>query len=404
MTDHVPNPADIVRTVAARERELTSFLTEIVSIPSPSCGEKAVAARIAEEMERLGFDEVRLDGLGSVIGRIGSGPRTLVFDGHIDTVDVGNRDLWEFDPFDSRVEDGWVLGRGTVDQKGGVASMVQAAAIWKEYALTGPFTIYVTGTVMEEDCEGVCWQYLMEKEGLVPEFVVLTEPTDLGIYNGHRGRMEIEITVPGVSAHGSAPERGRNAVTQMAPVVLGIDDLNSRLPSDSVLGKGSICVTRISSLSPSLCAVPDSCSIHCDRRLTFGETEESALREVGEIIAPIKDASASVLDYNEAAYTGLRFPVRKFLPAWKVEDDQPLVQAAKDAASSLFDEPPRMGCWTFSTNGVAIRGLEGIPAIGFGPGHEAMAHAPNERIPVDHLKAACSFYALFPAVLSRYLK
>ena len=176
MTEWKTDPADVLRAARGRREELTRFLREIVSIPSPSCGEKAAAAQIAVEMDRLGFDEVRIDGLGSVIGRIGNGPRTLVFDGHIDTVEVGNRDLWDFDPFDSRVEDGWVLGRGTVDQKGGVASMVQAAALWKEFGLTGPFTIYVTGTVMEEDCEGVCWQYLIEKEGLVPEFVVLTEP------------------------------------------------------------------------------------------------------------------------------------------------------------------------------------------------------------------------------------
>jgi len=215
--------------------------------------------------------------------------------------------------------------------------------------------------------------------------------------------MEIDVTVPGLSAHGSAPERGRNAVTAMAPVVMEIDALNNRLISDPALGKGSVCVTRITSLSPSLCAVPDSCSIHLDRRLTFGETEESALGEIGEIIASVEDASASVLHYDEPGYTGLSFPVKKFLPAWKVEDDHFLVDAARETAKSLFDEPPRMGCWTFSTNGVAIRGLKGIPAVGFGPGHEAMAHAPNEKIPVDHLVTACAFYALLPAVLERHL-
>ncbi len=396
----------VLDAAAKAEKAITQFLVDIVSIPSPSRREKKAAQRIAAEMEALGYDEVRFDGLGSVVGRVGSGPRALVFDGHIDTVDVGTRDLWDFDPFDAKVVDNWVLGRGTVDQKGGVASAVHAAKIMKELGLCDPFTIYVTGTVMEEDCDGLCWQYLVEEEGLRPDFAVITEPTDLCVYRGQRGRMEISVTIPGLSAHGSMPERGENAVTKMAPVVLAIDDLNRRLPADPFLGKGSAAVTEIRSVSPSLCAVPDGCSIHIDRRLTWGETEEGALAEINGIIGEIDGARAGVLEYAEKSWTNRSYPVRKTFPAWKMDEDHAIVRAAEKTRAALFGAGPvgangsGKGCWTFSTNGVAIRGMKGIPAVGFGPGNEAMAHAPNEKIPVDHLVKACAFYALFPAVLA----
>jgi putative selenium metabolism hydrolase len=390
----------VLESAAAAEGALARFLGDIVSIPSPSRGEKAVAGRVAEEMERLGFDEIRFDGLGSVIGRIGSGERILVLDGHIDTVDVGNPDLWEFDPYSGAIVDGHVLGRGAADQKGGVASMIHAGAIMKNLSLLGPFTIYMTGTVMEEDCDGLCWQYLIDEEGLVPDFAVITEPTDLGVYRGQRGRMEIEVIVPGVSAHGSAPERGENAVTKTAPLVMEIDALDKRLPEDPFLGKGSVAVTRIASTSPSVCAIPDACSIHLDRRLTGGETEASALAEIESLAADVPGARVEVLEYDGKAYTGRSYPARKTYPAWTTEPGHVLVRAAEGTYRSLFGSPARVGRWSFSTNGTAISGMKGIPCVGFGPGHEAMAHAPNERIPVDHLVRACAFCALFPMILA----
>jgi len=390
----------VLTATAAIEQALSRFLIDIISIPSLSCQERDVARRIAEEMESLGYDQVRFDGLGSVIGRIGSGPRTLVFDGHIDTVDVGNRELWDFEPYDSREVNGWIRGRGASDQKGGVAAMVYAGKLMKDLGMLEHFTVYVTGTVMEEDCDGLCWQYLVDEEGLQPDFAVITEPTDLGIYRGQRGRMEIRLTAPGVSAHGSAPERGDNAITKMAPVVQAIDALNDHLIDDPFLGKGSAAVTEISSLSPSLCAIPDACTLHLDRRLTWGETESSALDELRGIMESIAGARIEVLDYDRAAYTGRTYPARKTFPAWKTDADHVLVRAAEETHRTLFDAPSRSaGRWTFSTNGVAICGRSGIPAVGFGPGQEAMAHAPNEGIPKDHLVRAAAFYALLPRTL-----
>ncbi len=376
------------------EDATANFLADIVSIPSLSCEEGAVVARIGEEMKKVGFDEVRVDGLGSIIGRIGRGKKIIAMDAHIDTVDVGTRELWNFDPFNGHVKDGKVWGRGTADQKGGMAAMVYAGKIIKELKLDGDYTLLVTGTVMEEDCDGLCWQYLINEEKIRPDVCVITEPTGLRIYRGQRGRMEMEAGVTGKSSHGSAPERGDNAIYKMAPLVLDIKKLNDELKPDAFLGKGTVVVSKISSVGPSQCAVPDGCGIYLDRRLTAGETKEIALAQIQKIVAP-SGGKVSIPKYARAAYTGKVYPTELYFPTWVIPEDHPAVCAAVSSYEGLFKSKPVVDKWTFSTNGVAICGMHKIPCVGFGPAFEEQAHAPNEFCPVDHLSKAAAFYAAF---------
>ena len=384
------------------ESEITAFLMELVRTPSHSGKEEQVIQVIKKEMERTGFDEVRIDGLGSIIGRIGSGPRLIAFDAHIDTVYPGDLAQWTFDPFTPFVREGKVWGRGTVDQKGGMAAMVYAAKMIKEMGLNEQFTILFTGTVMEEDCDGLCWQYLIAEEKIRPELVVITEPTNMNIYRGHRGRMEMEVEVRGVSCHGSAPERGDNAIYKAAHIALEIEKLNGGLRSDPFLGKGSITVTEARSSSPSLCAVPDGAALHLDRRLTQGETKESAVAEVREaaLRAGVTDAKVTVLTYAEPAYTGKIYPTEKYYPTWALAESSPWLQQAAAAYEGLFGRAPLIDKWTFSTNGIAIAGMNHIPCLGLGPGNEIHAHAANEACPVEHLSGAAAFYAALVAVLN----
>ncbi len=377
------------------ENETANFLMDLIRTPSFSCKEREVIKVIKKEMEKVGFDEVRIDGLGNIIGRIGNGKRVLAFDAHIDTVYPGEISNWDFDPFTPRIENGKVWGRGSADQKGGMASMVYAGKIIKGMNLNKDFTIYFTGTVMEEDCDGLCWQYIINEEKIKPELVVITEPTNLYIYRGHRGRMEILISVKGLSCHGSAPERGDNAIYKISRVSLEIEKLNERLISDEFLGKGTVTVTQIFFNSPSQCAVPDAASIQLDRRLTYGETKESAIAEVKEAcrLVGCPDAEIKVLRYDEKSYKGLAYPTEKYYPTWKLSEDSKYLYNAVEAYKNIFRKEPLIGKWMFSTNGVAIAGMHGIPCIGLGPGNEIQAHAPNESCPVEHLSGAAAFYA-----------
>lgn len=379
------------------ESDTADFLAKMVQTPSFSGKEKEVIQIIKKEMEKVGFDEIKIDGLGSIIGRIGSGPRTIAFDAHIDTVYPGEKDLWDFDPFEGRIEDGKVWGRGSSDQEGGMASMVYAAKIIKELDINNEFTILFTGTVIEEDCDGLCWQYLIKEEGIKPELVVSTEPTSLNIYRGHRGRMEMIIEVKGVSCHGSAPERGDNAIYKMARIGLEIEKLNERLLDHPFLGKGTITVSVFESGSPSQCAVADYAKIQVDRRLTLGETREIAVEELKDcaVRAGYPDAKVTVLHYDAKAYTGNTYGTDKYFPTWVMEEDSKWLKDATIAYEKLFAKKPKVDKWTFSTNGVATAGMFGIPTMGLGPGDESQAHAPNEITRVDDLSKAAAFYAGF---------
>ncbi len=384
-----------VMELAEKYRDYTAAnLSKLVRIRSLSADESVMADELKRQMENAGFDQVRLDGLGSVLGRVGSGKRLIAVDAHIDTVDQGNLANWTEDPFSGRIADGFVFGRGTVDQKGGAAAMVTAGRILSELGLNNEFSVLFTGTVMEEDCDGLCWKYIIEEEKIRPELVIITEPTALGIYRGHRGRMEIHVKFKGLSSHGSAPERGRNAIYMGARACLEIERLNEKLKHDAFLGKGTVTVSEFVSGSPSLCAVADSARLHLDRRLTWGETKESALAEVREQVKGLS-AEVEVLQYREKAYTGRAYGMEKYYPTWVLEPEHPVVSRAEKVYRKLFSAEPRVDKWTFSTNAVTINGIYGIPTVGFGPGNEVLAHAPNEKVLIDDLVKASAFYALY---------
>ncbi len=388
--------SELYRLAKDAEADLVRFLCDIVAIPSLSGQEADVVRHIESEMDRLGFDDVQIDPMGNLIGRIGSGPKSVALDAHVDTVDAKDQN-WDTDPYDPVVKDGLIFGRGTADMKGGMTSSVYAAALLKKAGLVPEeLSLYVTATVMEEDCDGLCWQYIVGEDVLRPDVVVITEPTSLRIYRGQRGRMELEISTTGASCHGSAPARGVNAIYRMADIIEDVERLYQKLKPREPLGKGSVTISHIRSSSPSLCAVADGCTIHLDRRLTTGETEETAVAEL-EAMPSVQAAGATVtvLDYAEPSYTGLVYPTKKYYPTWQMEIDHPAIEAAVTAYQEAFRSAPDLGYWVFSTNGVATAGIHDIPTVGFGPGEEKWAHAANERIAVEDLVRATAFYMSF---------
>ncbi len=387
--------AQKINELAEKYRDYTATnLSKLVKIKSLSMQEEEVQLELKRQMEEAGFDEVRIDGLGNVIGRIGNGKKILAIDGHMDTVDLGNLENWTFDPLGGEIKDGFVHGRGTVDQEGGPAAFITSGRILKELGFDKDLTIYFVGSVMEEDCDGLCWKYIVEEEGIKPDFAISTEPTNLNVYRGHRGRMEIRVTFKGISSHGSAPERGKNAIYMASKAALEVEKLNERLAFDAFLGKGSITISEFVSGSPSLCAVADYAHLHLDRRLTWGETKESAVAEVEAIVKDF-GGKVEVLYYEEKAYTGLKYGMEKYYPTWKIAEDHEVVQKGVSSFEKLFGKKPLVDKWTFSTNGVTINGYYNIPLIGFGPGNEVLAHAPNEKVPIDDLVKASAFYAMY---------
>ena len=428
--------AAVKRAAEAYLPQMTRFLRDLIAIPSESCEEEGVIRRTIREMEALGFDKAWIDPEGNALGYMGDGEKIIAFDGHIDTVGIGNRDNWTNDPYEGYETDDIIYGRGGSDQEGGVVSAVYGAKIMKDLGLIpAGYKILVTATVQEEDFDGLCWQYIHNEDGITPEFVVSTEPTDGGIYRGHRGRMEIRVDVAGVSCHGSAPERGDNAIYKMAEIVSEVKQLNENgcAETDAIkglvkmlepefnpehyedarfLGRGTCAVSQIFYTSPSRCAVADSCAISIDRRMTAGETWDSCLKEIEDLPACKKyGAKVSMYMYDRPAWTGLKYETECYFPTWINKESAPHVQALADAHKALYGDKrvghpdamalrhrPLIDKWTFSTNGVSIQGRYGIPCVGFGPGAESQAHAPNEITWKEDLVRCAAVYALAPSL------
>jgi putative selenium metabolism hydrolase len=388
---------DILEKVEEYRPAMSRFLRDMIAIPSESGQEEKVIRRIEQEMLNVGFDRVEVDPMGNLLGYLGNGRHLIAMDAHVDTVGVGNRELWECDPYEGSEDDEIIVGRGASDQKGGMAGLVYAGKMIKALHLDDDYTLLVTGTVQEEDREGLCWQYIIRERKIKPEFVVSTEPTSCRIHRGQRGRMEIRVSTSGVSCHGSAPERGDNAIFKMAPILKELQALHGNLKTDDFLGKGSLTVSEISSSSPSRCAVADGCTISIDRRLTPGETEESSLQQIRDLPSVTASvAQVSVYEYSESPFAGIGLPSKAYFPAWVLEEAHPVCRTLVEAYKGLFREDPVVDKWTFSTNGVSIMGTFGIPCIGFGPGHEDQAHAPNEKTWKSELEKAAAMYTIIP--------
>ncbi len=390
------------RRVEAERDNIIQFLRDICAIPSYDSQIGPVGERVGEEMRKLGFQDVRFDKQGNILGHIGSGPRILVYDSHIDTVGIGDPSAWAWDPFVGKVEDGIFYARGAVDEKNSTPGMVYGLAIAHELGLLDGWTAYYFGN-MEEWCDGIGPNVFVEVEGIRPDFVVVGEPTRMQVYRGHKGRVEMQVVAKGVSCHAASNHLGDNAIYKMLPVIAAIRDLEPQLGDHEFLGHGKITVSDMQVKTPSINAVPDECTIFIDRRLTFGESKEGAIAQVQALIpADLRDDfEVSMLHYDDPSYTGFVFEVEKYYPAWALPEEAAIVRAGVEAASNYLGRPVPTGKWEFSTNGTYWMGKAGIPSIGFGPGNEIYAHTVEDQVPLQDVVDATGVYALFPSVLRK---
>ena len=373
------------------QQDLIEFTQSLVRIQSFSGQEEEIARCIAAKMQALNFDEVTIDALGNVLGRIGSGSKSILFDSHMDTVTVNDADQWDVPPFSGAIVDGRLYGRGSMDMKASLAASIYAAALAKRRGLVADTTVYVSGTVFEEDCDGENLKHLFKELNLRPDFVVICEPSENRIALGHKGKAQIALKTLGVSAHGSAPEKGLNAVYEMAEIIQRVEHVNAELMKRGD-PRPTLVLSRISSVSASLNAVPSECEIYLDRRMVPGETVEDIRQEMERLIAG-KKASWEVGRLRRTSWTGMEINYEPLHPAWKIDLDHPLTRACNAAYRETFGrDPDRYDYWDFSTNAVTPVSL-GIPTIGFGPGDSKLAHMINENCPVEQIVEACAFYA-----------
>lgn len=369
--------------------KLVEFAQALVQRPSLSGEEAAVADRVKDEMQTLGFDKIEVDINGSVIGTInGSSPgKTILLDAHIDTVGIAPGVPWDHDPFEAKIVDGSIIGRGCADMKGALAAMVHAAASIDRAKLAGK--VVVSASTMEEVLEGVTLQTVMD--AVQPDFVVIGESTGLNLALGGRGRAEIHLETIGQPSHSSSPELGRNAVLDMMQVIQAIEDI--ALDTHPIMGPAIMALTDIvSDPYPGRSVIPSRCKVTYDRRLLPGETKEGVLGGVTNLPGvqglPL---NVQLAQGEHVTYTGNTLRAEKFFPAWIYGEDDPFVQGALAGLHSS-GLTPSTRAYRFCTNGAYSAGIAGIPTIGFGPAEESDAHVINERLKIDDLVGVAKGY------------
>ena len=370
------------------ERELIDFAQSLIRTPSLSMEEEAVSLLVRSEMERLGYDEVRIDEMHNVAGVIrgkGGGP-TLLFNGHIDHAGVG--DMQE--PFSGKEIDGApfghdgpvLYGRGAVDMKGAVAAMVHAGGMVRRMGAALSGDVLVTCVAREEMARGEGIKRLLGG-GLKADFAVSGEASGLKVYVGHRGKFEARVVTKGITSHGGFPQGGVNAILQMNRFFNAL--LNDYpLPEHNFLGATTVTVLDICASPGALTPiVPDRCEAIVDRRFLPEETEEDLLEGFRRLFRQVQERDPEFRAEVEAM---------KWFPAMFTDPGEPIVRAMLRARQAVLGSAGEAGAWYFGVDGTFINEA-GIPCVGLGPGNEYLAHTPKDVVPVREVVDAATIYA-----------
>ncbi|MCX8168702.1 MAG: YgeY family selenium metabolism-linked hydrolase [Candidatus Methanomethylicia archaeon] len=376
-------------------KNLQKFLIELIEIPSLSGSEIEVAYRIKDKLNDIGVDKVEIDTYGSVIAEIkGKGELKILFEGHMDHVPPGNIDLWIYPPYKAKIVNGEIYGRGTVDMKGSIASLITAIEDISKKELN--VNLQLAFVVHEETVEGEAIKRVIEEEKLLdkPDIAILIEPTNLNIALGHRGRSLLNIELKGKTAHASMPNLGINVIESSSQYIIEVMKLNEKLPIHHMLGKATITPIKIKCEPEGLPQLPDKSNIVFDRRMIIGEKEEDLIKPLHEILNKlieqniVIDGKVTILEETVKCWTGAVMKVKDFFPAWLIPKEK-LDNIGLN--NILTDFGKRYIVWDFSTDGVYLANTN-ILTFGFGPGNWKFAHQPNEKVNLKDLELAVKGY------------
>lgn len=390
-----------VRRDAATHTDVTATLLDLVRATSVSPDNRAAAEALFRILSARGFS-VRTDDWGNVIGRMDFGPGPVVlYDAHIDTVEIGNESSWHHDPRGEQVGDR-VVGRGTVDTKGPLAAAIHAAELLAgEPAVSG--SLVLSGSVDEELAEGPSLGRILDN--VAPDVVVIGEPSACLLRVGQRGRAEIIIEVTGTSSHSAFPAAGVNAAQVMTDVISSLRSMSFR--SDPSLGSGELTLVSVHSEPyPSQSTTPARCLAVFDRRSVVGENSSHIIYEITSIAEPVArrwgaNVAVRLAHASWRTWRGYDVDVPVFAPAWlQPVDEWPVNTILDDFENRGI--PADSSTWPFCTHGSESAGHRAIPTVGFGPGDPALAHTANESITLAELRdGVAGYHSIFTALLRR---
>ncbi|MBN1899522.1 MAG: YgeY family selenium metabolism-linked hydrolase [Spirochaetes bacterium] len=382
--------------------EVLKFLSDMIKIPSLSGNETNIVSRIKKEMVKCLFDEIYIDRIGNVIGRIGQGEKIILMESHIDVLDVYATKLWNTEPFRGVVKNNYVYGRGSVDQKGAFAAILYSAYILKKLKLFGNVSLFIAGTVMFEKCPGVGLEHLLVNEQLKPQCVLITAPTNGNIHIAQKGHLQIKLSVYGEASHSGLGPSHKNAIATSFKVIKEIKKLDRNLKTDKITGKNKIAITGIVTKNPDDYTIPSLCEIYLDIQTSPKEVLNALVSKIKKFFKKFGNIEVELERFQGHSYKEYMIDYEKYLPGWTIEKKSKLIRTAVKSYNMVYNKNPKLDFWEIPTSGSISMGKLKIPTFGFGPGLVKDTHTENEAISVSQIKKSMLFYVVFPYVFSEF--
>jgi len=378
--------------------DVVRLTQELVKIPSITGNESRIAEFIKETIEPF-FDSVEIDEVGNLVGKIIFDEKrpTVLFNGHMDTVDPGEMK----EPYSGKIVDGSkfgvtgevVYGRGSADMKGADAAMI--ATISQLKTIDNPPNVIFHAVVEEEPARGKGTKFAMDHLDIKPDVAVSGEATNLDICLGFRGWVQFELETFGKTAHGSNPSQGINAIFYMRDFLNALDGYIDKLESKvhPFLGKATCAVTNIKCSPGRLSIIPDYCCLTFDSRYFPGESPQDREKELLSLIKELKQKEPKFKAKLKIISAGMRPTL--------LSPQNNYVRLMKKAILKVTKKEPKLRNWLFTCDSSYLVNDYSIATVGFGPASESVVHTPEEHVPVEHLKIAECVYREFLASLHK---
>lgn len=358
-----------------------------IQIPSKSGKEKEYADAVADTMRKLEYDEITVDRCGNVIGKMKGtgGGKSVVFCCHLDIVDEGDIRGWNYPPFEGKVADGKVWGRGASDTKGAFAVQIYTPYILKKEGLLTKGDIYVVCVVHEETCGYGAMNLI--KDGFHADYAIVGEATENNIAISCKGRVGIEVLITGKSCHASIPETGVNPFFYLGKF---LDALKHYEHAHSELyGSSLLSPTKITSSEIVTNTVPASLILSIDYRSIPGETYESMVERLRKVTDSCLydgiSVDVKIITFPLKTYTGIEEEVYQAGIPFGIEANHTLVRISHEILEDTFENTVQIKNWPFCTDCGHFTGA-GIPTIGYAPAEIKYCHTTNECIDIEMMK------------------
>ena len=368
--------------------EILNTASDMIKIKSISGHEKEIAEYVKKKMEYLQYDEIKLDRVGNVIGIMkgtGNG-KSLMFNCHLDVVEAGDESKWKYNPWEGKIAEGKLWGRGASDTKGTFAIQLYTPYILKKENLLPKGDLYVVGVVHEESSGFGSMN--MAEDGVLTDYAIVGEATENDIAIASRGRIGIEIKITGKSCHASIPNLGINPFDFLEAFLPKIKKYD--VAKDDIFGISTLSPTKIESSEVGTNIIPNSIILTLDYRSVSTETNDEIMKKITELAqscitnekmkVEVRMIMLDVICYNGFIGKGIQGE-----PSYSIDKSDILVKIAENTLNKLFEKQVKVKPWAFATD-CGHFSQKGVAVIGFSPAEIKYCHTVEDNMDLKMFK------------------